>query len=124
MERHPNISIILSHAGGAVPYLTWRLCAGERNIPNLSEVAPAGILNYLKRFYYDTAMSSNPYTFGSLTELVDPSKILFGTDYISGPDFRIEEYLREIENYSGFNTLSISAIERGNALGLFPRFNL
>ena len=25
MDRHPNIKIILAHAGGTLPYLTWRI---------------------------------------------------------------------------------------------------
>jgi len=39
--------------------------------------APQGVLTYLKQFYYDIALSANPYTLRSLQELVDASHILF-----------------------------------------------
>jgi predicted TIM-barrel fold metal-dependent hydrolase len=35
MERYPDISIILAHAGGAIPYIAWRLWTGEFSIPTL-----------------------------------------------------------------------------------------
>ena len=123
MERYPDVSIILSHAGGAVPYLAWRLTRGEITIPSLSEAAPVGVLNYLLHFYYDTAMASNPITFGSLTKLVDFSRIVFGTDYPYMKDQSVGIFLKEIENYPGFDQKAKSAILRDNALGLFPHFN-
>ncbi|MBI4832491.1 MAG: amidohydrolase [Candidatus Lindowbacteria bacterium] len=121
MERHPNVSIILSHAGGAIPYLAWRLWTGEFVIPGLGERAPAGVLEYLKRFYYDTAMAANPGAFASLTELVDPSRILFGTDYPYMPDYAIGEFTRQTAEYPDFDTQDRASIERENALELFPR---
>jgi 6-methylsalicylate decarboxylase len=79
MGRCPDLSIILSHAGGTIPYIAWRLAQG-RLIPALHEKAPQGAIAYLKRFYYDTAMAATPYALNSLRELVDPSHILFGSD--------------------------------------------
>ncbi|MBI5115358.1 amidohydrolase, partial [Candidatus Poribacteria bacterium] len=122
MERCPDVSIILSHAGGTVPYLAWRLWTGEFTVPGFSEHAPSGVYVSLKRFYYDTAMAANPGTFASLTQLVDPSRILFGTDYPYMPDYAIGEFARQIAEYEGFDARATAAIERGNALRLFPRF--
>lgn len=123
MEEYPDVSIILAHAGGAIPYIAWRLWTGEFSVPNFNKVAPAGVYEYLKRFYYDTGMASNSATFGALTELVEPSQIVFGTDYPYMPDMLIEKYLSEIDNYPRFDLKSKSAIVSGNALGLFPRIN-
>lgn len=122
MERYPAVSIILSHAGGAIPYLAWRLWTGHFTIPGLGEIAPAGVYDYLKRFYYDTAMASNPGTFASLTNLADPSRIVFGTDYPYMPDIAVGEFLRETDCYPGFDSGTRSGIYGGNALNLFPRF--
>jgi predicted TIM-barrel fold metal-dependent hydrolase len=123
MERYPDVSIILSHAGGAVPYLAWRLWTGEFTVPGLSEVAPSGVYESLKHFYYDTAMAANPGSFASLTQLVDPSRILFGTDYPYMPDYSIGEFTRQIGEYPGFSVEARAAIERDNALRLFPRLS-
>ncbi len=121
MERYPDVSIILSHAGGAAPYLAWRMWTGEFTVPGLSETAPAGVYESLKRFYYDTAMASNPGTFGSLTELVGPDRIVFGTDYPYMPDFAIGEFVRHIDEYPAFDTVMKQGIKRDNSLRLFPR---
>lgn len=123
MERYPDVSIILSHAGGAVPYLAWRLWTGEFTVPNLGDVTPGGVLESLKRFYYDTAMAANPGTFGSLTELVDVSHIVFGTDYPYMPDYAIGEFVRQIQEYPKFDAAARSAIQHGNAIKLFPRIS-
>ena len=120
MERYPDASIILSHAGGAVPYLAWRMWTGEFTVPGLGKAAPSGVYESLGRFHYDTAMASNPGTFGSLMELVGPERIVFGTDYPYMPDFAIGEFKRQIEEYPAFDAETRNAIERGNALKLFP----
>lgn len=123
MERFPDVSIILSHAGGAVPYLAWRLWTGEFTVPGLSEVAPSGVYASLKRFYYDTAMASDPGIFGSLTQLVGPDRIMFGTDYPYMPEMAIGQFVREIEGYQQFDTSAENSIFSGNAMKLFQRLN-
>jgi predicted TIM-barrel fold metal-dependent hydrolase len=122
MERYKDLSIILSHAGGAVPYLAWRLWTGEFTVPGLRQVAPSGVYDSLKRFYYDTAMAANSGTFSSLAQLVGPDRIVFGTDYPAMPDYAIQEYLRQIEESPAFDAAARAAIEHENAQALFPRF--
>jgi predicted TIM-barrel fold metal-dependent hydrolase len=121
MERFQNVSIILSHAGGAVPYLAWRMWTGEFTVPGLSETAPAGVYESLGQFYYDTAMASNPGTFGSLTELVGSERMVFGSDYPYMPDFAIGEFVRHIDEYSAFDAETKQKIKGDNALRLLPR---
>jgi predicted TIM-barrel fold metal-dependent hydrolase len=121
-ERYKDLSIILSHAGGAVPYLAWRLWTGEFSVPGLREVAPSGVYESLRRFYYDTAMAANAGTFSSLTQLVGPDRVVFGTDYPAMPDYAIPEYLRQVEEYPAFDAATQAAIEHENAQALFPRF--
>ena len=57
----------------------WRLALGDTD-PALRAKAPKGALHYLKRLYYDTAMSATPYAMKTLRALVEPSQILFGSD--------------------------------------------
>lgn len=121
MEKYPDISIILSHSGGAAPYLAWRLWTGEFSIPGLRDAAPSGVYESLRRFYYDTAMASNPAVFGALTDLVSSSNIIFGTDYPYMPEMAIAEYYRQIEEYVGFDAAAKKAVREGNACNLFPR---
>lgn len=120
LERYPNINLIVAHAGGTVPYLAGRFAIAPDIMPQLQEQAPQGAITYLKRLYYDTAISATPYAFRALQALVEPSQILFGSDYPYLADALVA---REIDgiNSDELNDAARSAIERENALRLFPR---
>ena len=122
LERYPNFTLIAAHAGGTVPYLAKRLAVAADVMPQLREKAPQGAIAYLKRLYYDTAISATPYTFTSLQALVEPSHILFGSDYPYLPEELIEDTVRGVATYDGFDAQARVAIERDNGLKLFPRF--
>jgi predicted TIM-barrel fold metal-dependent hydrolase len=121
LERHPDIPIILSHAGGTIPYVAGRLTLGTM-VPALHDKAPQGAIAYLKRLYYDTALSATPYALSALRELVEPSHILFGSDYPFLPDAGVIESVRGLAAYTNFDHSTRMRIERDNALALFPRF--
>ena len=118
LERCPGIRFIVAHAGGTVPYLAYRISMGQIMMP----AAPQGVMTYLKQFYYEIALSANPYTLGSLQELVDASHILFGSDYPFAPEIMTGFTVQGIQNFDGFDEQARRAIERESALALFPRF--
>jgi len=110
--RCPDIRFIWSHGGGTAPYITSRLGAavGPDGKPNANLAA-------LQKFYYDTAQAFNPYTLATFTKVVPNSHILFGTDYPFAQAGTVAKGLAE----SGFTAANLRAIERDNALELFPR---
>ena len=110
--RCPDIRFIWSHGGGTAPYITSRLGAavGPDGKPNANLAA-------LQKFYYDTAQAFNPYTLATLTRVVPMSHILFGTDY---PFAQAATVAKGLADY-GFKPADLRAIERDNALELFPR---
>ena len=110
--RCPDIRFIWSHGGGTAPYITSRLGAavGPDGKPNANLVA-------LQKFYYDTAQAFNPYTLATFTKVVPNSHILFGTDY---PFAQAGTVAKGLAEYS-FTPANLRAIERDNALELFPR---
>jgi 6-methylsalicylate decarboxylase len=118
LERCPGIRFILAHVGGTVPYLAYRISMGQIMLPG----APQGVMTYLKQFYYDTALSANPYALRSLQELVDATHILFGSDYPFAPEVVTGFTVHGVQNYHGFDEQARKAIERESALALFPRF--
>ena len=120
-ERHPSIRYIVAHAGGAVPYLAWRLALGQ-SMPGLRENAPRGALPYLQRLYYDTALSPSEQTLASLLELVPHTQVLFGSDYPMAPEPVVKAETATLEANSLLDADARGAIDRGNALALFPRF--
>jgi predicted TIM-barrel fold metal-dependent hydrolase len=122
IERHPQIRWITAHAGGAAPYIAARLAEqGERFNPEVRERAPDGVINYMKTLYYGTAQATSLYTLRTLTELVDASHIVFGTDLPISPPVLIEESNTILRGFDGFTPQDLRAIESGNALELFPR---
>jgi predicted TIM-barrel fold metal-dependent hydrolase len=120
MERYPDLRIILSHAGGTIPFVAWRLTLGKL-VPSLDAKAPQGAIAYLKRFYYDTALSASPYALSALRELVDPSHILFGSDFPFLPGAKGIQSAKDTDTYVSNDPAVRMAVSRDNALALFPR---
>jgi 6-methylsalicylate decarboxylase len=110
--RCPDIRFIWSHGGGTAPYITSRLGAaiGPDGKPNANLAA-------LQKFYYDTAQAFNPYTLATFTKVVPMSHMLFGTDYPFAQAGAVAKGLADF----GFKAADLRAIERDNALELFPR---
>ena len=122
LERYPSIRYIVSHAGGTIPYLAWRI-AGASYLPELRDRAPkTDGLALLQKLYYDTALSTSEFVFGALKEFVPMSQVLFGSDfpYIGPAVLQAERY--GLENSKVLDDVARAAFDRGNALTLFPRF--
>jgi predicted TIM-barrel fold metal-dependent hydrolase len=112
--RFPDIRFIWSHGGGTMPYITGRFGVNaDAKTPEL----PNGVLYEIRKFYYDTAQAFNEYTLPTFTRLVPRSHILFGTDY---PFARANTVSQGLGAY-GLSAADLRAIDRDNALTLFPR---
>src|SRR5262249_11340528 len=81
LERYPSIRYIVSHAGGTVPYIAWRMAMSAQELPDFGSKAPKGALHYLKKLYYDTALSTSEQVFAGLKEFVPMNQVLFGSDW-------------------------------------------
>jgi predicted TIM-barrel fold metal-dependent hydrolase len=69
-----------------------------------------------------TAFSDPASTFPSLLALVGPAQLLFGSDYPWAGEALASLVLLRLESYQGLDQQARGAIERDNALSLFPRF--
>jgi predicted TIM-barrel fold metal-dependent hydrolase len=122
LERYPSIRFIVSHAGGTIPYLAWRI-AGASYLPELRDRAPkTDGMALLQKLYYDTALSTSEFVFGALREFVPTSQVLFGSDfpYVTPAVLQAERY--GLESSKVWDDQAKAAIDRENALALFPRF--
>lgn len=119
LKRCPDIRFIVAHGGGTVPFLAQRIAAleGHRSAKGVANVIPA-----LRLLYYETASTTAPYALRCLQELVDPTRILWGSDLPFVYGERLQAEVEHWEAYDGFNEDARSAIEEKNALRLFPRF--
>ena len=121
LDRHPSIRYIVSHAGGAIPYLALRIQFAE-NLPSWPrQNTPKGSAHYLTRLYYDTALSPSEQVFAALREFVPSSQVLFGSDYPMVPEKVATIETKMIEASKVLDERTRRAIDRDNALALFPR---
>ena len=117
--RCRNIRFIFSHAGGAVPFLAERIARLEAR-PDFKKAVPEGVVAELRRLYCDTALSANRFAFAALLELVGIEKVLFGSDYPFAPEATMTASVRALKTL-GLAAADLLAVERRNALALFPR---
>lgn len=115
--RYPDVRFIFSHAGGTMPFLVGRFTnlAGR---PLHTGRFPRGVMAEIRKLHYELAQATHPGALDALLRIVPVKQILFGTDY---PHFNAKDTAREIGRY-GFSAKDLAAIDRGNALRLFPRF--
>jgi aminocarboxymuconate-semialdehyde decarboxylase len=75
MERHPNLKIVMSHTGGALPYQAGRM---DKN--GKAAKLPHEPSTYIKRMYTDTV---SPHTAGMkfAIEYYGVDQVMYGTDY-------------------------------------------
>jgi len=122
IERNPNIRFITAHAGGAAPYIASRLAEqAVRHDPKILELAPQGVLHYMKTLYYGTGQATSPYALAALLNLVDSRQVVFGTDLPISPPSLITQSDGVLQGYTDLSNEDIQRIERDNALRLFPR---
>ena len=117
--RFRDTKFIFGHGGGPILLLAGRIENLASHMPDYKQKIPDGVHGELKRLYYDTADSAFPQNFAALLSYVPVSQVLFGSD---------SPYVSIAENVKNFSALDLSdaerkAIERGNALRLFPRLN-
>jgi predicted TIM-barrel fold metal-dependent hydrolase len=118
--RFPDTRFIWSHAGGTAPFLTGRIERGAQNMKQREQHLPQGATHELRRFYYDVAGAANATALSSLLQLVSVDRVLFGTDFPpAGPSADVVSSLAKL----GFSAADMLAIDRGNALKLFPRLS-
>ena len=115
-HRYKDIKFIFSHAGGTMPYILERYTRHPLTDKALAALVPDGVINYMKRFYYDTAQASHPFAMSSITKFVNVSQLLFGTDF---PYRNAEDHVRGLAE-CGFSAADLKAIDSDNAHRLLP----
>lgn len=120
LRSTPDCKIILSHAGGTLPYLIYRVAEALPLTPMTIGKSTEEILEEARRFYFDTAISSNPVTLKALFAFAKPGHVLFGTDFPNAPVKAIEYFTESLEKYE-LEPAEREELYSGSALGLFPR---
>jgi aminocarboxymuconate-semialdehyde decarboxylase len=83
LTRFPGVSLVLSHAGGALPYALGRLKRNRTIHPDYADP-----LDGFRRLYFDTVLFE-PLALRFLCDVVGADKVMLGSDYpfgIGDPD--------------------------------------
>jgi len=83
LQKFPDVKVILSHAGGTLPYLISRIATPLQKAPNFAArwsigVTHEEVVESFRSFYYDTALSSSKEVLRTLLSSVPEDHILFG----------------------------------------------
>ena len=117
LDRFPQLTIVLSHGGGAFPYLAGRFDIMHARMDRQAQgdVALHNPSEYSVRFAYDSILhAGKPLRF--LAELVGIDRIMLGTDYSFPPaDLTPMNTLRQ----AGFSPREIEQIAEQNPRRMF-----
>lgn len=119
LDRFPNLTVVLAHGGGALPYLIGRfdLVYSRTDHAAVGTVSAHPPSAYLKRLAYDSIVHA-PQVLRFLADSVGIDRVLVGTDDSFPPaDNEPMQKLRD----AGFSANEIDAIADGNPRRLFPR---
>lgn len=124
-QRYPRIHWILAHAGGTVPFTSYRtglltlVPALAQNLQNLGlKLDPPSAYGSL---YYDTALSQARPAMAATRAVTDTSHILFGTDWPFSDIIFLVPGDPAPQLADSFDADELLLVERSNALALFPR---
>ena len=115
LDRCPDMKVILSHAGGFVPYAAYRIAGAASPKRDFAD----GIAQ-LQKFYFDLALSGSPTALPALMALAKPDHVLYATDWPYANDAIVGTFTGMYESYS-MNESQRASIDHGNAEALFPR---
>jgi aminocarboxymuconate-semialdehyde decarboxylase len=119
LDRFPELTLVLSHGGGAYPYLAGRFDIMHARMDRAAQadVAQKQTSAYAPMMVYDTILHA-PKPLKFLADLVGLDRLVLGTDYSFPPaDLNPLESLRA----AGFSAADIDTIAETNPRWIFPR---
>ena len=119
--RYPDIRFIFSHGGGMLLPVVNRIgfVAARMQPDERAAKLPKGLEYELQRQYYDLAsIGFNPAATEGLRKLLPISQLLYGSDEPFNSTTQMAASIQQLSLSAG----ELQAIQRDNALRLFPRF--
>ena len=110
LDRHPKLQLLLSHAGGAFPYLAGRI---EQGFLRRGVKLTRPFRDQIRQFYYDT-ITFYPETLRFLIEFAGTDNVVVGTDNFQLMDVEPTWLLHQLK----LPAADMEKIVRGNAARL------
>lgn len=85
-SKYPDCKVILSHAGGALPYLISRIATPLKKAPDFAAYYKTGTthektMEDFQSFYYDLALSFSPHVLKMGLDIIPHDHILYGVSF-------------------------------------------
>ncbi len=114
LDTFPRLEVLLSHAGGAFPWLIGRMDHGTKVRAELKHMKRLPS-KYLRRFTYDT-ITHSPQLLNYLIGLVGADRIMLGSDYCF--DMGYAQPVRFLDRVPGLSARDRSLMLGGTAARL------
>jgi 6-methylsalicylate decarboxylase len=118
-ERFPNVKWIFSHGGGSIwsaRYIGGEIGRDPKAFASMTQ--PPRLLSYLRKFYYDTAATSNFVQMQNLKTLIGLNQVVLGSDHPYGEPVDYVLDLRDLQMNGVITVQERQNIERENAARL------
>ena len=115
-ERYPNITWVLSHLGGTIPYLAERLDRGWRAFIECREHISRPPSEYLRNFFFDT-VNFDPGALRFAADFAGVGQLLGGSDYPHA--IGSIALMKESIASAGFNAAERAQIHGENAVRVY-----
>ncbi|MFF4031545.1 amidohydrolase family protein [Streptomyces sviceus] len=122
LTRHPNMRVIVPHCGGTIPVLADRINEFMNLfLPSQKSTSPDAV-EQLRGLYYDMAGTAFPRQVPALLNLVNPDRVLFGSDYCWTPPPLADAHIAAIDTAEPpTQDTTWRSLTTANAKRLFPR---
>lgn len=114
MDRHPDLRVLMPHAGGVLPYMMGRIEHQATALGRAPEVLTRPVGEYFRSVYLDTVTPSAE-TLAFALRFSGPSKVVFGSD---DPWVDMPRLLAVLEEQD-LDADEMRAVRVGNAAELF-----
>jgi predicted TIM-barrel fold metal-dependent hydrolase len=120
LRRHPELRIIVPHAGAALPILAGRvdMLAPLARVGNGADVP--SLRAALKTLHFDLAGAPVEEQLAALLSVADPSRLHYGSDFPFTPLQGCLYLTRQLQTSRLLDDTGLDAIFRDNAVDLFP----
>lgn len=118
LKRFASTKVILSHAGGYLPFAASRFAELGSSLSK-GQRTPEDFMADIRKFYFDTALVG-PSGIPSLVETIPFGQIVFGTDYPYAAEKVSKRITADLDQSTALNSGQVDQINR-RAAELFPR---
>lgn len=119
---YPDITFILAHSGGFIPFAAVRATVALGLIPGSPAGAASAYYERLKHFHVDVAISASNDALVSTTAFFNNTRLVFGSDYPYASAGWIRLNTDSLQAYPNLDHNARREIDYGNTYKLLEKF--